>query len=140
MRVVLDTNVLVQSLIAAQGPANSIIGLALTRSFELLVDERMREEYEDVLSRTRLQFHRSDVQNLLKRIDLVATRMTSGPLPGGKKGFPDSDDVVFLEVAVSGRAQVLVTTNLRHFPPALRHGVAVVTPLEFVQRFVRVGE
>jgi predicted nucleic acid-binding protein len=55
------------------------------------------------------------------------------------KGFPDADDVIFLEAAVSGRAQVLVTTNLRHFPTSLRHGIIVLPPIEFVQRFVRVG-
>ncbi len=140
MRVVLDTNVLVQSLITAHGPANTIIGLGLARSFELLVDERIRDEYEEVLSRTRLQFHRSDIRHLLKRIDLVATRISSSPLPGGTKGFPDVDDVLFLETAVSGQAQALVTTNLRHFPTTLRQGITVLSPIEFVQRFVRVGE
>jgi putative PIN family toxin of toxin-antitoxin system len=139
MRVVLDTNVLVQSLIAAQGPSNTIIGLALARSFDLLIAPRIREEYEDVLARTRFGFHRSDVEHLLKRLDLVSTRVTAAPLPGGTKGFPDLDDVVFLEAAVSGKAQALVTTNGRHFPISLRHGITVVTPMEFVQRFVRVG-
>lgn len=139
MRVVLDTNVLVQALIAAHGPANTIIGLAQTRSFELLLDDRVHDEYEEVLTRARLQFHRSDIQHLLKRIDVVATRISCGPLPGGKKGFPDPDDVIFLEVAVSGQAQALITTNLRHFPPALRHGIIVLSPIDFVQRFVRVG-
>jgi predicted nucleic acid-binding protein len=72
VRVVLDTNVLVQALISAHGPANSIVGLALARSFELLIDERIRDEYEDVLTRTRFHLHRSDIQQLLKRIDIVA--------------------------------------------------------------------
>lgn len=139
MRVVLDTNVLVQSLIAAQGPSNTIIGLALTRSFDVLIDPRIREEYEDVLARTRFGFHRSDVEHLLKRLDLVSTSVTAAPLAGGTKGFPDLDDVLFLEAAVSGKAQALVTTNGRHFPISLRHGITVVTPMEFVQRFVRVG-
>lgn len=140
MRVVLDTNVLVQALIAAHGPANTIVGLALARSLELLVDERIREEYEEVLSRSRLSFHRSDVQHLLKRIDAVAVRVSPGPFPGGAKAYPDADDVKFLEAAVSGRAKALVTANLRHFPESLRHGVTVLPQIEFVKRFVRVGE
>jgi putative PIN family toxin of toxin-antitoxin system len=140
LRVVLDTNVLVQALIAAQGPANAIVGLAMARSFELLVDERLSDEYEEVLTRAQLRFHRSDVQHLLKRIDLVATRVASGPLSGGVKGFPDVDDVMFLETAVSGRAQALVTTNLRHFPEPLRHGIVVLSPMDFVRRFVQVGK
>jgi uncharacterized protein len=140
VRVVLDTNVLVQALIAAHGPANTIVGLALARSLELLVDARIRDEYEDVLNRARLRFHRSDVQHLLKRIDAVAVQISPGPLPGGVKGYPDVDDIMFLEAAVSGRAQALVTANLRHFPESLWHGITVLPPIEFVQRFVRVGE
>lgn len=140
MRVVLDTNVLVQALISAQGPANTIVGLALTRSFELLLNDRMRDEYEDVLLRARLKFHRSDVQHLLKCIDLMATRISCASLPGGTKGFPDPDDVIFLETAVSGQAQALVTSNVRHFPSSLRHGITVLTPVDFVRRFVHVGE
>ena len=83
--------------------------------------------------------HRSDVQHLLRRIDAVAKQISPGPLPGGVKAHPDVDGVMFLEAAVSGRAQALVTANLRHCPESLRHGVTVLPPIEFVQRFVRVG-
>ncbi len=51
------------------------------------------------------------------------------PLPGR---LPDSSDEPFLEVAVAARAQFLVTGNLRHFPARLRHGVAVVSPRDFL--------
>jgi uncharacterized protein len=138
VRVVLDTNVLVQSLLAAQGPANTIVGLALIRSFEIFTDERMVEEYEEVLSRTRMGFHRSDVVHLIERIRMVATPIVAAALPGGAKRFPDADDVMFLEVAVSARADALVTTNIRHFPEQLRHGMTVLTPIDFVRRHVRV--
>jgi putative PIN family toxin of toxin-antitoxin system len=139
VRVVCDTNVLVQALITAQGPANTIVGLALIRSFTLLIDQRIRDEYDEVLTRSRFGFHRSDVQHLLKRIDLVGITVEACSLPGGTKGFPDPDDVPFLKVAVSGQAQALVTTNLRHFPASRRQGIAVVTPREFVQRYVHIG-
>lgn len=100
----------------------------------------MRDEYEDVLLRARLKFHRSDVQHLLRCIDLMATRISCASLPGGTKGFPDPDDVIFLETAVSGQAQALVTSNVRHFPSSRRHGITVLTPVDFVRRFVHVGE
>jgi putative PIN family toxin of toxin-antitoxin system len=140
VRDVLDTNVLVQALIAAHGPANTMVGLALARSLEIMVDARIRDEYEDVLTRARLRLHRSDVQHLLKRIDAVAVRISSRQLPGGTKAYPDADDVMFLEAAVSGSAQALVSANLRHFPESLRHGITVLPPIGFVQRFIQVGE
>jgi hypothetical protein len=41
-----------------------------------------------------------------------------------------------LEVAFSGRAEALITLNLRHYPERARNGVVVVTPIEFVQQFL----
>ena len=46
--------------------------------------------------------------------------------------LPDQDDAMFLEVAAAGRADYLVTGNLRHFPSRKRRGVSVVTPAQFI--------
>jgi predicted nucleic acid-binding protein len=51
--------------------------------------------------------------------------------------LPDSDDEVFLAVALGAQADFLVTGNLRDFPARLRQGVAVVSPREFVDAFRR---
>ena len=49
-------------------------------------------------------------------------------------------DEVFLEVALAGNAQCLVTGNLRHYPQRNRHGVRVVSPAEFPELFRDRGE
>jgi predicted nucleic acid-binding protein len=67
----------------------------------------------------------------------VAKLATAAPIPGSLKGMPDPDDAVFLEVAYSGRADALITSNLKHYPERLRHGVEVVTPMGFVANYLR---
>ena len=52
--------------------------------------------------------------------------------------MPDQDDVAFMEVAYSGRAEVLITANLRHFPERFRQVTVVLQPIDFIQHFVRV--
>jgi len=47
--------------------------------------------------------------------------------------LPDADDLPFLEVALSGNADALVTGNARHFPEGL--GVVVLSPRALLQRF-----
>jgi len=47
-----------------------------------------------------------------------------------KVGF-DPDDEPFLEVAIAGRADALVTENLVHVPASARAGVTVLGPAEF---------
>jgi uncharacterized protein len=46
--------------------------------------------------------------------------------------LPDPDDRPFIEVALSGRADAVVTGNVRHFPPDL--GVVVLSPRALLQR------
>jgi hypothetical protein len=49
--------------------------------------------------------------------------------------LPDADDDMVLEAAVNGRADSIVTFNLRDFRPwAERFGVAVMSPGEAVTR------
>jgi putative PIN family toxin of toxin-antitoxin system len=139
VRLVLDTNALVQAALSPHGPAAVIVGLVMARSLRLLVDDRILDEYDDVLSRAVFGLDPSDVRTLIERISRVAEPVVAHGLPGGSKGFPDRDDLPFLEVAVSGKADVLVSSNLKDFPPRFRCGMTVITPVDFVQTFIRIG-
>jgi putative PIN family toxin of toxin-antitoxin system len=139
VRIVLDTNAVVQATLTPHGPAGVIVGLIQMRSLMMLVDERILQEYDVVLERPEFDFRRSDVQKFMERIRRISSSVQAHGIPGGAKEFPDPDDVAFLEVAVAGNAEALVTMNLRHFPERLRCGIMVVTPVDFVRRFVHIG-
>lgn len=47
--------------------------------------------------------------------------------------LPDPGDEFLLELAVAGRADALVTHNLRHFVGAGQFGIKVVTPQDFLR-------
>jgi predicted nucleic acid-binding protein len=47
--------------------------------------------------------------------------------------LPDPGDEFLLELAVAGRADAIVTHNVRHFAGAERFGVRVMTPREFLR-------
>ncbi len=50
--------------------------------------------------------------------------------------LPDPKDGMFLEVAAASQA-VLITDNMKHFPPKSRSGVTVVSPAEFLNLLKR---
>ncbi|MBU0678834.1 MAG: PIN domain-containing protein [Verrucomicrobia bacterium] len=52
-----------------------------------------------------------------------------------RKSLSDANDNAFLEVALSARADCLVTGNIRHFPRKLRYGMTVLSPREFLELF-----
>ncbi len=49
--------------------------------------------------------------------------------------LPDPDDEPFLEVALSGAVDALVTGNIAHFPVQRSGDVAVLTPAELIERY-----
>ena len=128
MRIVLDTNVLVSGLVAADGVCARILALVFGRSFRPCVDDRILAEYEDVLPRRELKIAADDVLDALRWMRDNAEAVTPLPLPCE---LPDVRDLPFLEVAAAAEA-VLVTGNIRHFPKTARAGVTVLTPREFL--------
>ena len=45
----------------------------------------------------------------------------------------DPDDDMFLEVAVNGQADYLITGNIKDFPPSPFRGIPILRPAEFLE-------
>lgn len=77
-------------------------------------------------------FERADIDSLMEFFDFAGEHVSVNQI-----GIilPDSSDLPFLEVAVAGRVDALITGNLRHFKPISgSHDVNVCTPAEFLER------
>lgn len=135
MRVVLDTNVLVSALLTGGGTADMAVQLVLQGAATLLVDSRILAEYDEVTSRARFGFDEAERRAVLEVLALIAEPVVARPL---RLTLPDPDDRVFVEVALAGQADVIVTGNVKHFVTrrgAL--GVRVRSPREFVNAMRR---
>jgi putative PIN family toxin of toxin-antitoxin system len=129
---VLDTNVLVSGLLNPRGAPGRIQDALLAGTIAALFDDRIMAEYRDVLARPIFGFQRTDVESLLDYIESTEDPTTAPPL---SIVLPDPDDLPFLEVAAAGRADALVTGNVRHFKPLRgHHSVTINTPAEFLAR------
>ena len=124
---VFDTNVLVSSLMSKRDDSPTVVLLdyVLDGQIVLLYNNEIIAEYDEVLHRTKFDFPE-------ERIDAVLEMVKSGvclePTPSGAF-FPDPDDAVFYEVALSKEGSFLVTGNQKHFPVS----PIVVTPAEMLQ-------
>ena len=132
MRVVIDTNVLVSGLLSPYGAAAQIVRMAVAGSLDLLYDARIISEYEEVLSRPKFSFEKTHVSNLIEFITNYGIPVAAIPLSAR---LPHPDDAPFLEVAISGKAECLITGNLAHYPMRSIRKTRVLTPRRFLNRY-----
>lgn len=132
MRVVIDTNVLVSGLLSPYGASAQILRMTVAGSLDLLYDARIISEYREVLSRPKFSFEKSKVDTLIEFIEHYGIPVAGIPLP---MHLPDVDDEVFLEVALSGKAECLITGNIAHYPLKSRHTARVFAPRQFINRY-----
>lgn len=132
MKVVVDTNVLVAGLLSPFGPPGEILRMVASGTLRLCFDARILAEYEEVLARPKFRFNIEQTRALMDHIQAEGFSVASNPLP---VRLPDPSDEPFLESAVTGRADCLITGNTRHFPSARREGMTVLSPREFLDYY-----
>ena len=130
MKIVLDTNVLVSGLINPDGTPAEILNLILLQKIILLFDNRIINEYNNVLKREKFQFSDDLIIPLMDFIKNEGVYVNSEPV---KKVFTDPDDKKFYEVFINGNADYLVTGNINHFPKENK----IVLPLVFIKLFLK---
>jgi len=131
MRVVIDTNVVVSGVLSPYGPSGRIIDVLLSEVVTVLHDDRILSEYREVLLRPAFGFARRDVEGLLAFVEFAGEHISAAPL---SLALSDPNDLPFLEVAISGRADALITGNLKPFKPRRgKHDVVVIAPADFVR-------
>ena len=134
MKIVLDTNVLVAGLLSPFGPCGDIMRMVSSGNLTLCVDARVLSEYHEVLKRPRFHFDPDKVASILDYIEHSGWVVSPAPLSAS---LPDPDDEPFLEIAISGNVEYVVTGNAVHFPSELCQGVKVVSPSDFLKRAVK---
>ena len=123
---VFDTNVLVSALMSKRedSPTVLLLNHVLDGRIVLVYNEEIVSEYQEVLHRDKFGFSDERIKTVL---EVVRTGLCLGRTPSNEI-FPDQDDAVFYEVALSKEGTFLITGNLRHFPKS----PIVVTPAEMI--------
>ena len=133
MKAVVDTNVFVSGIINATGGPGKVIDLIRTGIIKIVIDDRIFEEYTDVLSRDFLKpyISKDDYHNIVEVIKYNSIHITSSEVI---HDLPHKGDIPFLEVAITAEAP-LITGNSKHFPEEKRKGCQIYTPAEFLKKF-----
>jgi len=129
-RVVVDTNALVSRLLLPESIPGQAVRKAVDEA-DLLVSEAALYELADVLARPKFdQYltieHRKEFLRLLGRIAEMV------PIVYTVHDCRDPKDNKFLEVAVNGEADIIVTGDQDLLVLNPYHGIRIVTPADYL--------
>jgi putative PIN family toxin of toxin-antitoxin system len=131
-RVVIDTNVLVSRLILPQSLPAQAVRRAEQEAL-LLISEATMYELADVLARPRFDRYVSldDRKSFLRRLGQIAESVSITQLV---RECRDPKDDKFLEVALNGRADVIVTGDADLLGMHPWRGIAIMSPADYGRR------
>jgi putative PIN family toxin of toxin-antitoxin system len=134
IRAVLDTNVLVAASRSRLGASFAILRALREKRFTALVSVPLMLEYEAVLLRPEhLVASQRRVDQTIAFLDAFCILAEPVHLHYlWRPQLRDPADEMVLETALNGRADGLVTLNVRDFVPAERFRLAVLTPGAFL--------
>jgi putative PIN family toxin of toxin-antitoxin system len=131
-RVVVDTNVLVSRLLLARSVAASAVRKAVDRG-QLLASEATLEELSEVLSRRSLNPYVS-VKDRQEFIRLLGRIVELVPITMRIQACRDPKDDKFLELAVNGSADLIVTGDKDLLVLDPFRGISIIRPARYIER------
>jgi putative PIN family toxin of toxin-antitoxin system len=130
LRVILDTNVLISALIVPRGAPSYLYRCWRKNRFTLISSEEQLEEFRRVTRYPRLErfLDPATAGTMVNAVRALA--VLTGPLPR-VDASPDPADNFLLAMAVTGKADLLVTGDGKHLMSPRRHAdTRIVTPRE----------
>ena len=125
---VIDTNVLVSAMLKWTSVPGSIIEFAFSGVIIPVLNERIVEEYREVLMRDKFHLTKEIVDDVIQALEDQGEYIDTDNMD---YGLPDLKDVVFYAIVMEKRKEedaYLVTGNIKHFPQV----PFVVTPKQML--------
>ena len=134
VRVVLDTNILIGALITKGTPPDRLYQAWIRGEIELVTSTVQMAEIADVLARPRLQKF-LDAVEAAAIVENIGTRALILDDPPGVRLSPDPKDNPILAVAITGKADLIVSGDKKHILALGEvEGIPVVTAREALDR------
>jgi putative PIN family toxin of toxin-antitoxin system len=136
MRAVVDTNILVRAVIKPHGTVGPVLLRLRQGDYTLLYAQSLLEELIDVLNRPRIHDkYRLTDQDIQTVVRLILLRGEAVMLPekGQITACRDPKDNKFLDVAVAGKADVIVSGDQDLLTLHPFAGIPILPPAAFLQ-------
>ena len=134
VHAVIDTNILVSALLTSNptSPTKGVLDQVREENITPMINGEIIEEYAEVLSRSKFNFAKTDIEDTLNLFLVKGDNYTPECL---REGFADPDDIIFYETYLMEDDAYLISGNLKHFPSEPR----IVSPADILH-IIRISE
>jgi hypothetical protein len=119
---------------------NLLMRLAVAEAYRPLWSDRVQKEWTEALARDRPDLPREKIARVRSLMEQHVPDATVEDYDAlvGQLTLPDDGDRHVLAAAIKGDAEILVTANLKHFPPSALapYGIEALHPDDFVLRLI----
>ena len=134
MKIVLDTNVFISGIFFA-GPPYEILKAWRDGRTQILISDEIIEEYRRVGELLSEQFPGIEFAHFLQLLAVHAEFVRPQKLSA--QACEDPDDDKFLECAISGKSDFIVSGNKHLLKISGYKGIAIVNPRNFVDNYLK---
>ena len=130
--VVYDTNILISAFIGKGAPYEALKAV-YDGKVRLIISPEILIELEDVLSRPKFHYNKSQIRKMITLIFQASTIIE----PDTKVNLVKNDqtDNKIIEAAIAGKAKYIVTGDTRHLLPLKKVGnIKIVSVNEFLKK------
>lgn len=127
MKVVIDCNIVISAGLN-HGNCRKVIR-TVVHSHECILSTGILREYAAVLKRQKFVVAHDNLEQLIYSLSWNAHFVIPEP---SVFSLPDVKDQIYLDTALSGAADAIVTGNSKHFPELKYRDVRILSPKEFL--------
>lgn len=135
MKIVLDTNVLISGVFFT-GPPYEILKAWRDGRIQILISEEIIEEYRRVGELLSKQFSDIEFGPILQLLTINAEFVQPRKLTA--QVCEDPDDDKFLECAISGKSNLIVSGDNHLLKVSGHKGIEVIRPRNFVDNYLKI--
>ena len=133
LRAVMDTNVLYAALYSRLGASFEIVRRLRAGEWTAVVSNHLVHEYEEIL-KSKAGEPGLSLEDIDELLNAICARAEECRLrPGWWPVLADPDDEPLVQLASESSAKRIVTHNWKHLSPAIKIGIEVLKPGEFLR-------
>ena len=132
MKIVIDCNVLISAGFK-DGVCRALLRKVLEKE-EIYLSREVILEYLLVLRREKFKAYQPCLEKL---VELIAETSSIIEPKLSRCDLPDPSDKKYIDLAISADANFLITGNLIHFPEKKYEKTEIISPREFIDRFLK---